>query len=53
MSNLSIRVIFHTQFRENYGAHNWDGEGECPQSTGSQGWFHLYRLCDSGGDRRF
>ena len=31
MSNLSIRVIFHTQFRENYGAHDWDGEGECPQ----------------------
>ena len=27
MSNLSIRVVFQTQFRENYGAHNWDGEG--------------------------
>ena len=37
MSNLSIRVIFHTQFRENYGAHNWDGEGECPQHWKSKG----------------
>jgi hypothetical protein len=31
MSNLSIRVVFQTQFLENYGAHAWDGEGECPQ----------------------
>jgi len=30
MSN-SIRVVFHTQYRENYGAHDWDGEGYCPQ----------------------
>lgn len=31
MSNFSIRVVFQTQFLENYGAHDWDGEGECPQ----------------------
>jgi len=31
MSDQSIRVIFHTQFLENYGAHDWDGEGYCPQ----------------------
>ena len=37
MSNLSIRVVFQTQFRENYGAHNWDGEGECPQHWKSKG----------------
>lgn len=30
MSN-SIRIVFSTQFLENYGAHDWDGEGECPQ----------------------
>lgn len=24
-------VIINTQFRENYGAHDWDGNGECPQ----------------------
>ena len=29
MSDQSIRVIFHTQFFENYGAHDWDGEGYC------------------------
>lgn len=31
MSDQSIRIIFSTQFLENYGAHSWDGEGECPQ----------------------
>lgn len=31
MSNSSIRVVFSTQYLENYGAHCWDGEGECPQ----------------------
>jgi len=25
------RVIVTTQYRENYGAHDWDGCGECPQ----------------------
>ena len=30
MSN-SIIVVIATQFRENYGAHDWDGRGECPQ----------------------
>ena len=37
MSNLSIRVIFHTQFRENYGAHDWDGAGYPPQHWKSKG----------------
>lgn len=31
MSNSSIRVIFATQYLENYGSHDWDGEGDCPQ----------------------
>ena len=26
-----MRLIIYTQLRENYGAHDWDGEGECPQ----------------------
>jgi len=30
MSN-SIIVVITTQFLENYGAHDWDGRGECPQ----------------------
>jgi len=36
MSN-SIRVVFQTQFRENYGAHDWDGEGYCPQRWKAKG----------------
>ena len=27
----SIRVVIATQYLENYGAHDWDGEGQCPQ----------------------
>lgn len=26
-----MKLVIHTQHRENYGAHDWDGEGECPQ----------------------
>lgn len=26
-----MKLVIHTQFRENYGAHDWNGEGECPQ----------------------
>lgn len=26
-----MKLIIHTQHRENYGAHDWDGEGACPQ----------------------
>ena len=36
MSN-SIIVVISTQFRENYGAHDWDGRGECPQHWKSKG----------------
>ncbi len=24
-------IVIRTQYMENYGAHDWDGEGECPQ----------------------
>jgi hypothetical protein len=24
-------LVINTQFMENYGAHDWDGEGACPQ----------------------
>lgn len=36
MSN-SIIVVISTQYRENYGAHDWDGRGECPQHWKSKG----------------
>ena len=26
-----MKVVLYTQIRENYGAHDWDGQGECPQ----------------------
>jgi hypothetical protein len=26
-----MKLIIQTQYEENYGAHDWDGEGECPQ----------------------
>lgn len=26
-----MKIVTQTQIRENYGAHDWDGEGECPQ----------------------
>ena len=25
------KLVIQTQHRENYGAHDWDGEGSCPQ----------------------
>lgn len=31
MSDQTIRIVFATQYLENYGAHDWDGEGKCPQ----------------------
>ena len=26
-----MKLLINTQFMENYGAHDWDGEGACPQ----------------------
>ena len=26
-----MKLLIQTQFKENYGAHDWDGQGECPQ----------------------
>ena len=26
-----MKLFITTQFKENYGAHDWDGTGECPQ----------------------
>ena len=35
MTNLYL-VVFY-QYRENYGAHDWDGKGECPQYWKNKG----------------
>lgn len=26
-----MKLVIHTQIKENYGAHDWDEKGECPQ----------------------
>lgn len=26
-----MKLVIYTQYMENYGAHDWDGEGACPQ----------------------
>ena len=30
-------LVMETQYRENYGAHNWDGVGACPQYWKNKG----------------
>ena len=40
MSNTTFDLIVSTQIRENYGAHDWDGQDECPQ----------YWKCKGGND---
>ena len=32
-----MKLVLHTQFRENYGAHDWDGKSECPQYWKNKG----------------
>lgn len=32
-----MQIILLTQYRENYGAHDWDGKGECPQYWKNKG----------------
>jgi len=31
------KLLIQTQVYENYGAHDWDGEGECPQYWKAKG----------------
>ena len=32
-----MMLVIHTQFYENYGAHDWDGTGVCPQYWKAKG----------------
>ena len=34
-------LIITTQHYENYGAHDWDGQGECPQRWKAKGGNHI------------
>jgi len=36
-------LVISTQVMENYGAHGWDGEGECPQYWKAKGG-HEYKV---------
>lgn len=36
-------LVIRTQVRENYGAHNWDGSGACPQYWKNKGG-HDYKV---------
>ena len=38
-------LVIPTQVRENYGAHDWDGKGECPQYWKFKGG-HTYFVTD-------
>ena len=32
-----MMLVIRTQYMENYGAHDWDGKGECPQYWKAKG----------------
>lgn len=32
-----MKIVISTQFYENYGAHDWDGKGQCPQYWKAKG----------------
>jgi hypothetical protein len=32
-----MKLVIYTQFCENYGAHDWDGKGACPQYWKNKG----------------
>ncbi len=32
-----MMLVIDTQYMENYGAHDWDGQGECPQYWKAKG----------------
>jgi len=40
-----MMLVISTQYHENYGAHDWDGEGECPQYWKAKGGSE-YKILD-------
>ena len=41
-----MKLVIDTQFMENYGAHDWDGKGECPQGWKYKGGDTYVVDCD-------
>jgi hypothetical protein len=37
------KILIHTQYEENYAAHDWNGEGECPQAWKPKGG-HVFQI---------
>lgn len=50
-----MKIVVQTQFRENYGAHDWDGVGECPQYWKYKGGSTYFVVCslEEAQDRAF
>jgi|TARA_A100001015_G_C14737030_1_gene612148 hypothetical protein len=44
-----MATIVGTQYRENYAAHSWNGEGECPQHWKSKGG-NTYLVLNASAD---
>lgn len=34
---IKFNIVISTQIHENYGAHDWDGKGQCPQYWKAKG----------------
>jgi hypothetical protein len=34
---ITFNIVISTQIHENYGAHDWDGKGQCPQYWKAKG----------------
>lgn len=45
-----MKLFISTQYKENYGAHSWDGEGECPQYWKFKGGENYVAFLDEGED---
>ena len=45
-----MKLHIYTQDQENYGAHDWDGEGECPQRWKFKGGEDFFIPKFKGGD---
>jgi hypothetical protein len=40
------KLLITTQVHENYGAHDWDGQGECPQYWKAKGGNDYFLMID-------
>jgi hypothetical protein len=43
---IKVQLVISGQYRENYGAHDWDGIGECPQHWKCKNEFNIIVACN-------